>query len=83
VRAGPQEIRGKLHLSNKFKRYLAVLGPTQNCFRCVSVLSPVAAKLAQFAFTGLFFFFDCIEVPRRFKLFITVKRFVIWHLNLQ
>lgn len=38
------------------KRYLTVLGPPQNCFRCVSFFSPVAAELAQFAFTGLMFF---------------------------
>lgn len=30
--------------------------PPQNCFRCVSFFSPVAAELAQFAFTGLMFF---------------------------
>lgn len=33
MRAGPQEIRSELHLSKKFKRYFAVLGPTSNYFR--------------------------------------------------
>lgn len=83
MRPDPQEMRDELYLSNKFKRYLAVLGPTQNCFRCVSFFSPVPVKLTRFALTGqMFYLFGHTEVPGRFKLYFTYKRFVIWHLIL-